>query len=68
MMQMLPQEAVATATRRRASSFAHAPWTFGMPSADLGCVWSLTTNAAAIRTVANGHKAYGTRRLGESST
>ena len=68
MKQALRPEAVATATRRRASSFARAPWTFGMPSADLGCVWSLTTNAAAIRTVANGHKAYGTRRLGESST
>ena len=62
------QDAVAAATCRRASSFAPAPWTFGMPSADLGCVWSPTTNAAAIRTVANGHKAYGTRRLGESST
>jgi hypothetical protein len=60
--------AVATATCRRASSFARSPWTFGMPSADLGCMWSLTTNATAIRTAANGHKAYGTRRLGESST
>jgi len=39
---------------RHAAAFARASWTFGMP-------------CAALTTI-NGHKAYGSRRLGDRST
>ena len=39
---------------RHAAALARASWTFGMP-------------CAALTTI-NGHKAYGTRRLGDPST
>ena len=73
-MTAMPQVLTATSTRRvasfeRAMSFDRTA-TFGtMPSmaAPSGhdCSWSHKANAFAIRT---GLKAYGTRRLGETST
>ena len=45
---------VSAMTTRHAAAFARASWTFGMP-------------CAALTTI-NGHKAYGTRRLGDLST
>jgi hypothetical protein len=45
---------VAEMKTRHAAAFARASWTFGMP-------------CAALTTI-NGHKAYGTRRLGDPMT
>ena len=45
---------VAEMKTRHAAAFARASWIFGMPCAAL--------------TTLNGHKAYGTRRLGEPMT
>lgn len=45
---------VGAMTSRHAAAFARASWTFGMP-------------CAALPTI-NGHKAYGTRRLGDRAT
>ena len=65
--------AAAASTRRRTvSSYVHVPETFGaLPSmaaiAGHVCTWSPMTDANAIRQ-AKALKAFGTRRLGESST
>jgi hypothetical protein len=67
--------AVAATSRRRAASYVRLPETFGaLPSMDMaafashGC-WSHTTDATAIRQAnTKALKAFGTRRLGETST
>ena len=45
---------VVDMTSRHAAAFARASWTFGMP--------------CAADSAINGHKAYGTRRLGDPMT
>jgi hypothetical protein len=45
---------VTATTSLHAAALARASWTFGMPCADLVAI--------------NGHKAYGTRRLGDPMT
>jgi hypothetical protein len=74
-MTIMPMAVVATSTRRRAAvSYVRMPMTVGaMPStfasAHLGCDWSLTTIAAENRQAnTKALKAFGTRRLGETST
>ena len=68
-MTAMPNAVTATSTRR-AASFVRVRATFGtMPSmaalSGHDCSWSHKANAFAIQT---GLKAYGTRRLGETST
>ncbi|MCU1377954.1 MAG: hypothetical protein JWN29_937 [Acidimicrobiales bacterium] len=76
-MTLMPMAvADAASNRRRATgSYVRVPETFGaLPSmaalANHGCGWSShTTNALAIRTATTkALKAFGTRRLGETST
>lgn len=71
-MMLSPMAAVATTRRRAVSSYVHVPETFGaLPTmathADHTCSWSSMTTGNVIRQ-AKGLKAFGTRRLGETST
>jgi hypothetical protein len=71
---LMPMAVAATSTRRAAVSYVRMPMNSGaMPSAfasaHLGCDWSLTTIATRGRKAnTKALKAFGTRRLGETST
>ena len=73
-MTLMPMAVVATSTGRAGVSYVRMPMTDGpMPSsfasAHLGCDWSLTTIATENRQAnTKALKAFGTRRLGETST
>ena len=73
-MTLMPMAVVATSTGRAAVSYVRMPMNSGaMPSAfapaHLGCDWSLTTIATENRQAnSKALKAFGTRRLGETST
>jgi hypothetical protein len=75
-MTTMPMAALATSARPRTSaSYVRLPETLGaMPSVaaivrDPGCTWSPMTNGNQLRTATTkAHKAFGTRRLGETST
>ncbi|MCU1373854.1 MAG: hypothetical protein JWO68_1140 [Actinomycetia bacterium] len=73
-MTLMPMAVDANAARRRAAvSYVRMPETVGaLPSmaalAGHGCSWSHTTNGTAIRQATKALKAFGTRRLGETST
>jgi hypothetical protein len=74
-MTLMPTAVVATSARPRAfASYVRMPENLGaMPSVatarDLGCSWSPLTNGIQTRkATTKAHKAFGTRRLGETST
>jgi hypothetical protein len=75
-MTLMPMAVAATSARPRIfASYVRLPETHGaMPSVaaivrDLGCKWSPMTNGNQLRTATTkAHKAFGTRRLGETST
>jgi hypothetical protein len=73
-MTLMPMAVAATSTGRAAVSYVRMPMTHGVlpstsASAHLGCDWSLTTIATRDRQAnTKALKAFGTRRLGETST
>lgn len=73
-MTLLPMAVPASGLRRAAASYVRVPMTHGVlpsmaTSAHHGCDWSLTTDAHAIRQAnTKARKAFGARRLGETST
>lgn len=72
-MTLTPAAVVAsTSVRHAIPSYVIVPETLGalptMAAAGHACMWSSTTNGTVIRQAAKGHKAFGTRRLGENST